>query len=75
MKLLQRKKIDPISVLPGDSILLTYTDEKGKKTTILSEEIKFADTFDTAVAFTVEKEDITKDTLSGLGGAFLRTKK
>lgn len=73
MKERLRKKIRAITVCPNDTITLTYTDERGKKISVLRENIGRVMTLDEAVIFDVEKGDF-KDAADGIGGAFLQTK-
>lgn len=69
MNVLKRAKISPVTVVPGDTISLHYTDEFGNTVTHLTDTITKAQTFDEALIF----EDVI-DGKNALCGAWLEAK-
>ncbi len=83
MRTIIKENIKPITVVPGDSIILktditaTFPDgheELMESKTVLESEIEKSYTFTEAVIFEVEEGEFGDDVVGGLGGAFLETK-
>jgi len=85
MKELNRKKMNPIYVVPGDFICLNYEQfyydkVSGEKLEILRSEKVLEQVIDKpyvftgAVIFEVEKGEFGENVEAGLGGAFLQMK-
>ena len=70
MKILLRNKIHPVTVVSGDSIVLEYTDEYGRKSEHAKQTITKAQTFDEVFLFS----DVI-DGKNALGGGWLEEKK
>lgn len=67
LKWLGKKKIAPLYVCPGDTIVLADTDRHGKKTELLRSEIGVSLTVDEVRTFTFTDEFEMEE---GVGGVF-----
>ena len=72
MRILKRQRIAPINLYPGDMINLVYTDETGKRTTVMSETVTQDYYFDEAAVFALDENDKKElGVKDGLGGVFM----
>ena len=72
MRILKREKITPINLYPGDMINLEYTDENGKRTTVMSDTVTEYHKFDEAAVFALDESDKKElGVKDGLGGVFM----
>jgi fructose-1,6-bisphosphatase len=72
MKILARNNnMAPIYMAAGDSIVLSYTDERGVKREVLRKTVGRAMIVDDAVVFDLDKKELKKmGWKDGIGGAF-----
>lgn len=64
---LQRKKVEPMNVMPGDTVILTYTSPEGVVTNLLTQLFTKAHVVDEVGMFT----DQTEDNKNMICGAFI----
>lgn len=71
MKILERKSIPPISLLPGDTLSCVYTDVKGKRHELATHEATEVQTIDTTLIAELDESNLKALGLkSGLAGIF-----